>query len=508
MILFYFLSFSICLISYVIGYGFDPFIHQAAMEFISEQGVIYPKTPYYLGEYSLIISLSKISGISIAYLNKILVPALAALTLPIVASSFLKNLDNDKQHNNNLISLVIALILSFSIFIVTTPQNLSYVFLIIILFIILNKNTKLLAYLFALATTAIHPLTGIPALGLILFVLFQEHKNKLNQIFKKILLIGIYLFNILALPLALNLGSGAKFSAINLKINISNLLKDVFYINSAGSQSIFLNFAYFLYYNNKIIILLLIASALIIFFKQKDKYSKNQKDVFLATLFSSSALLISYLITSALSFNDVINYEQSSYANRLLVVFVIFNLPFILLMLQNLSLRINQKNTFQKITWIFFISLFISAALYNSYPRIDKYYNSRGYSTGKFDIQAVIEIDDDAKEEYIVLANQQVSAAALKTFGFNHYLNTDKEKMYFYPIPTGGSLYQFYLEAVYNTPSKKTITSAMDIADVNLAYLVINKYWTRSAELINEAKLSANNFWDINNEVFIFKYIR
>lgn len=177
-------------------------------------------------------------------------------------------------------------------------------------------------------------------------------------------------------------------------------------------------------------------------------------------------------------------------------------------MLQNLSLRINQKNTFQKITWIFFISLFISAALYNSYPRIDKYYNSRGYSTGKFDIQAVIEIDDDAKEEYIVLANQQVSAAALKTFGFNHYLNTDKEKMYFYPIPTGGSLYQFYLEAVYNTPSKKTITSAMDIADVNLAYLVINKYWTRSAELINEAKLSANNFWDINNEVFIFKYIR
>lgn len=507
-ILFYFLSFSVCLISYTIGYGFDPFIHQAAMEFISEQGLIYPKTAYYLGQYSLIITISKITGLSIAYLNKILVPLTAALTLPIVALSFLKSLTKDKNYNSYLISLIISLILGFSVFIVTSPQNLSYIFLIIALFFIINKKTKLLAYLFTAATLAIHPLTGIPALGLTLFVLFQEHKNKFSHILKRIIMIAVWLFNISALPLALSLGSGAKFNFSNLSINATHLFKELFYISSAGEQSVLLNLSYFLYYNHKIIILLLIISSLIIFFKQKNKYLKIQQDALLALVSASLALLISYLISSGLSFTDVINYEQSSYANRLLIILVIFNLPFILLMFQNLALKIKQRNALQKIVWIFFISLFLSTSLYTSYPRIDKYYNSRGYSTGYLDIQAVKEIETDAKEQYIVLANQQVSAAALKSFGFDHYLNTAKETIYFYPIPTGGTLYQFYLEAVYNSPSKKTMTSAMDIADVNLAYLVINKYWTRSAELINEAKLSADGFWDINNEVFIFKYIR
>ena len=77
----YFLAFSIAFIIYQIGYGFDPFIHQATMELIDKQGYVLPKPLYYLGQYSLVVIFHKLSGISIYLLNKLLVPLLAALFL-------------------------------------------------------------------------------------------------------------------------------------------------------------------------------------------------------------------------------------------------------------------------------------------------------------------------------------------------------------------------------------------------------------------------------------------
>jgi len=52
------------------------------------------------------------------------------------------------------------------------------------------------------------------------------------------------------------------------------------------------------------------------------------------------------------------------------------------------------------------------------------------------------------------------------------------------------------------------LAEAMDFSSVKEAYLIVNKYWHRSAELINEAKTEANEFWSIENEVFIFRYER
>ena len=60
--------------------------------------------------------------------------------------------------------------------------------------------------------------------------------------------------------------------------------------------------------------------------------------------------------------------------------------------------------------------------MYLSYPRFDHYHNSRGFSVGRADINAVRWINDHAEnDDYIVLANQQVSAAAIREFGFKKY---------------------------------------------------------------------------------------
>ncbi len=42
-------SLFVAAVVYRLGYGFDPFIHEAAMREIVAHGVVFPKTPYYLG---------------------------------------------------------------------------------------------------------------------------------------------------------------------------------------------------------------------------------------------------------------------------------------------------------------------------------------------------------------------------------------------------------------------------------------------------------------------------
>ncbi|MCG2695722.1 hypothetical protein L6248_02210 [Candidatus Parcubacteria bacterium] len=138
-----------------------------------------------------------------------------------------------------------------------------------------------------------------------------------------------------------------------------------------------------------------------------------------------------------------------------------------------------------KLIFLIFAAILISTSLYLSYPRFDHYFNSRCFSTSKNDIEAVNWIENNTESDYIVLANQQVSAAALREFGFKKYYSPpliDKERglggeVFYYPVPTGGPLYQYYLDMVYEKPSRETMTKAMDLVGVSEGYFVLNKYW-------------------------------
>ena len=142
----------------------------------------------------------------------------------------------------------------------------------------------------------------------------------------------------------------------------------------------------------------------------------------------------------------------------------------------------------------------LSVSLYFSYPRVDAYDMSRGYSVGAVDKQAVRSIQENAEEQpYVVLANQAVSAAAVKAFGFPTV----------YPIPTSSTLYKLYLDMVYNKPSAETMVNAMNLAGVNLGYFVINKYWWASDKIIMQVKRQAKKWWEIEGgKVYIFRFQR
>jgi hypothetical protein len=142
--------------------------------------------------------------------------------------------------------------------------------------------------------------------------------------------------------------------------------------------------------------------------------------------------------------------------------------------------------------------------MYVSYPRYDAYELVRSFNTSRYDIEAVRFIEADAKgDDYVVLANQAVSAAAVREFGFRKYYDGN----FFYPIPTGNKLYQTYLSMVYQMPSKNTARRALELTGVSTVYFVLNDYWHEAERLKEEASREADASFNIGNEkITVFKY--
>ena len=507
----YFLILIVAVIVYKIGYGFDPFIHEATINLIVQNGVVTPKTPYYLGQYGFIVILNKCLGLSIALLNKLLVPLLAAILLPGAIYKLSRKLFFENKINSGAPWLSTIIILSFltPLFIITTPQNLSYIFIILALLSGVNKEANIKTLIFALTAAAIHPLAGIPALIWSMWLIVKKYTTdkRLSNYLLNILTITLSIF---LTPLALFFASGKKIS--NFQLNFETIitpLLNVFKLDSAGREDWLLNLTYLLQKNYSILILVLIISGLVIFFKNKKQIAlaKNIQ----GALMIASSLFFGFILSSQIAFSELIIYEQGSYAKRILIIILLFLGPFILLLLNKIFQQIlNDKRFLVKITWFIIGISFLGINLYLSYPRFDKYFNSRGYSTSIFDLEAVKTIENQkTNENYVVLANQQVSAAALKIFGFNNYYDSALGPIYFYPIPTGGPLYQYYLQMVYNQPERETAYQAMELTKTNELYLVINKYWYESDKIIKAAKVTADSWSKIaDQEIYIFKYLK
>ena len=531
----YFLSFSVALIVYKIGYGFDPFIHQAALEVIDKNSYIMPKTFYYTGQYSLEIISHKIFRLPLLYIDKALVPVLASILLPLTVKFSRQKIFNKEHlkpthlnhgtlypHTKDLGAgasdnpcaksaghsrcggklLLLALVIPFSIFIVTVPQNLAYLFLILIILLSLAPINYLKAMAMvslALAAFFIQPIAGIPA---ILFLIYYFTENAaIKSVYKKIFYILIFFSTSFILPFLFYLleKRNANFNSngnIFTWANFNNLKWPP--AITPDSENFILNFVYLYGFNLKFIIILLASVGLFSLVIKKNPLIKKY-------LFFSATIFLAYILTASLNFNYLISSERSNYADRLLIIGAIFLLPFILESLYLLAYKIKTEASAVKIPLYIFICLLISASLYLSYPRQDKYYNGHGYQTSQSEITAVKYIDSVAKNEFIVLTNQQLSAAALRELGFKKYY---KNNIFYYSIPTGDKLYSYYLMMVKN-PSRQTMLSAMDFAGADEAYFVINKYWWASAKIVDEAKLSADSWFIINNgDVYIFQYVK
>lgn len=510
----YFLTISIALIVYKIGYGYDPFIHRATEELIFKYGQVLPKTFYYIGQYSLIILLSRLLNISYIILDFFLVPVLFSIFVPLSIYSGFKNIFKNKKYT--LLISTFGLIYPLYLFITTTPQSLANTLLICAIFLglyILNQKKKFLLIPFGLLILSIlliHPIAGIPGVIYYIFVFFFIFLKKQNgwiEVSRHFLLVLLVLVCSFFLPLLFIINAYLSntlhtlFTSFNLPSfnllylqNRFNLIKDIVYFYTN-------NYFY-------LIIFFTLTSLASLFTAKKVKY-------ILPCLFAFISTFFNYIIISgAISFEALIEYERGDYASRVFHLSFYFLLPIFCYGFYRLLVIVHKKYSLSvNLFVLLFLTVIITSSMYTAYPREDGYTYSRGYNVSNSDIAAVHFINMDAfqndTQDYIVLSNQMVSSAALQEFGFSKYYEIDEYgKLFYYPIPTSSPLYRYYLDMVYTTPSIDIIKDAGNFAEVNNVYFVINKYWAKSREIISQTKKIADSWTALDEgNIYVFKFI-
>jgi hypothetical protein len=503
---------GVALIIYKIGYGFDPFIHQATEKIIFNEGFVLPKPLYYLGQYSLVVFLAKILFLPIEIVDKFLLPIFIAIFLPTtIYFSFRQiffggNYQTEKNLNPILLCLAVF-ILPFPSFINTTPQGLAnFLLLLLILLSVLSLKKEFpLSLLWFLAFTIflIHPLAGLPAF--IFIILFTIFSLSFNKTIKNALLSLIFLAASFAIPAFFALASfilGKNGSVFSVKSpeNIFLFFKDLNWhlpviINHFNP---FLDLVYA--YGKNISFIIALAALVGLFL-----IGKKMPTVFIYPLIFLSIIINYILLKSFISFPALIQYEQNIYPSRILEISFYFLIPPFLFAIYKFYEKVLKSAPAIKIFFVLLLSIFMTFSLYYSYPKDDgeDYHIDRGYSVSRADISAVNKIEEDAAgEDYIALANQSVSAAAIREFGFAEYYGP----YFYYPIPTGDPLYQYYLKMVYESPKRETIKEAAELTGVNLVYFVLNKYWTDADKISPEAQKNADETIFVDNKITIFKY--
>ncbi len=509
-----FLTVALALFVYRVGYGFDPFIHQATEKVILAQGLILPKPFYYLGQYSLVVIIAKIFNTSVVWVDRLLLPALISLFLPATVYFSLKSFtERNKTPGASLASLLI-LLLPFTAFISTTPQGLANFFLLVIVLLgllALRREFPTTALWFlGFTTLLIHPLAGLPALIFLLlltiFTFFQKQQG-IFEFVRHVVFIMSVLLAAVAIPLVF-LATLLFFEGPSSIVSLKTIEGASSFLTALGwplpglvnhFRPLF-DLAYT--YGQNIVFLLLFFG-----FAGYSLLKKNLPSV-LVYLTAFFALIVNYvLIKLFVDFPSLIKYEQGTYPQRILEISFYFLIPLFLFALYKFFEKLMEiKGRTIKLFFILIFTAFLTFSLYYSYPKDDgeDYQIDRGFSVSIFDLSTVHTIDVDAAgADYIVLANQSVSAAAVKEFGFNKYYG----QYFYYPIPTGDPLYQYYLKMVYQIPSRATVTEAANLTDVKLVYFVLNKYWTDSDKIMEAAQPTADETLEIGSgRIWIFKY--
>jgi len=512
-----FLTTATALILYPLGYGFDPFIHRAAEKVIFDTGFILPKTPYYIGQYSLIAILATIFQTTTDLVDRLLLPI--GFTLFIPTTIYFVSQKILQKQSECLILALIFLAWPFSYFITTAPFGFSLLLNLVIIFtsiLIVEKkiSTKFLYLLLflGLASIFIHPLSGLPICFFVALLLtIPRIKNRFAR-FSKIFLVIIILFSLFALPLLLGWQAkdaspdGQLIQTNDLNWQKLNSAIEPWQITLQPKFDLIIDFIH-LYGNSfKWLIIIVSLVGLILIYRDKEKEEKNNWPIY---PFFFLILVANYFILRIFTpFNYLINYEQAEFPTRILNLSFYFLLPLVFYVIARFFFYLGRQNLYVKFIFSLILTGAITASFYLSYPHSDVYEISHEYNVSAADFTAVRYIAAETKGDYIVLANQSVSAAALTEFGFKNYRKTAAGEIYFYPIPTSSPLYQFYLDMVYKNPDKKTMVRAMDLAGVKQGYFVLNNYWTNANKIIPRAMTEAD-WWEKIDDgkiwVFYFK---
>ncbi|MDF1496533.1 MAG: hypothetical protein P1P90_00545 [Patescibacteria group bacterium] len=490
---------AIAPIIYVLGYGFDSFLHIAGEEVLIKTGSLDPKPFYYMGQYVLTTWLSRIFDLPLILISKWLVPVSASIILPASVAFAYQRFDPD-----HYAALILALV-PMSMFVASTPQGFAAVigFSAVILAIgSAERHIRITGPMWlGIWSILIHPLAGIP---LLLFAVALMIRRKTN-IASIVLSYAVAATCGLAIPVIFFIAS-YFLPSMSIEWDFSHVSSIKDWASSFSGLIPWLPNKYVLWPAfSSLIMASLPAIGLILAIIGFFLPIKVKRRTAMFMIGAGSMMFSAGLLEHASDFSFLIQYEKGDYANRLMqlgIILLMFaGVPTISFLLN----KIRSGIPIASLIVMLFIGAIGAANAHNALPRHDSVEPSRGWSTGRAEIEAVKWIDRSAKDEiYTVLANQSVSAAAIKEFGFKRYTT---DEVFFYPIPTGGPLYQIYLKMSYEDPSIETVREASRLGKSDLVYVVINDYWWKAEELNEKISTIANEEWSIDNgKIMIYKF--
>lgn len=451
------------------GFGFDVFVHDATVRGWLSHGTITPITPLYNGFHALIALLARVTHLRPLSIISWLVPLLGATILASVHMTARASREN--FHKVPYIFLAFFIIFN-SLFTTSTPQALGHLMLFGLVCelwlgsTIISTRRWILRSLIAVGIATIHPLSGIPALAVTAWMMISRIPNKkLHTLFY--ILVGAITVLLPTLLLVFGAHGVIKIQDVSLVA-----IHDLFIQNISAFDPFVLT--HLAYKAAQIAPFVLGFVALFGFAVYKPEERRERRLFILSLLLVAAAILMRFVQTE-----NVIIYEQSAFATRILIAAYMFAIPLGATGFTHIWTRSYIK--IERYALAAACVLYLVATWYVAYPAWNTETKTKAINTSSADFEITSAIDIRAAgKPYIVLADQPTSAAALYSFGFFDR-QLPSRNYYFYPIPTGAELYtNYFLNAMYQGSTEEILRRAATFANVKDVFVVIKPYWTNA----------------------------
>jgi hypothetical protein len=467
---------TVALAVYRAGYGFDPFLHRAAERLVVTEGVVTPKTPYYVGQYVLVAHTARLTGIDVGSIDRWLVPLGASLLVPALYFALRRR---GVRADAAVLGSSAALLAPLSSFIVTTPQGLANLIVALALCAASAAPTGALPLLLAIAATCTHPLSGLPVfLALCCRRLFRDRaatseaapSRDAFRIPRAVAIVGAAI----SVPAMFALNAATSGNGIHfvwpdgglfafadrlighLPYRRFDLWYDLAYWWKAAGLAVFLAAGAWAYRRERLRVPLVVALVLL-----------------------ANALILKGFAR----FPFLVEGEQLTYGGRLLELAGLALLPGLALWIARVGERLDSRNGGPRLALLVAIAALSAGNVYASYPHLDAYESNRGFSTSAHDVSAARAIADDAgRASYVVLANQSAAAGAIQELGFFRYFPSRDAaypgELFAYPVPTTSPLYAQFLLLMSEPGNAASIAAeAQRLTGAERVYAIVDGYW-------------------------------
>lgn len=488
---------------YPIGFGFDGFLHRASELILFQTGSLEPKPFYYIGQYTLVTWLARTLLLSVQTVDTFLLvgcmtllPAAVALRISADEKRFFTVLE---QVGITLVA-VLALI-PLKPWITTTPQSLAYLMglgALLLATLPEKMRSSFPAFTLGLWSVAIHPLAGLPLFGGTILALSRAWLRHLPRI-RTASSVCLALGTALIVPLAFFVHS--RLSGIQIEWDASGIFS-VAEWRTLGTMliapplgiALWPDWAAFIEY---LFPFILLTFAVIGLWRQAERTESVQQTTHTYAWICLTGVLVmlaAWGMQQAATFTFLITYERQDYIQRLFFIGQLLLLPAALSGYARVWKHAKQQPALPFFAFVLFMIAWQGARIYRAFPYHDATHIEHGWNTSQAALEAVRWIEHDSKNQpYTVLADQSVSAGAVAELGFKRYA----DDVFFYPLPTGGKLYQVFLRAATTEAKTEDIEEAARLGKSSLVYVILSDYWWQAEEVAKHLEQLAGHSYRV-----------